>query len=382
MGAERIRDMDGLAGDFGTMPIQDLVLYLGNRGLTGTLVCERGSVKKSVVVRDGNATNAASNDPREYLGQFLINFGHVTEDQLTRAFQTQSETRVFLGKILVMIGAVSEETVREILTLKIRETLLEIFRWPEGTFRFARDSIPNDLPGVETEVSLLDVHREAEFRETAWEAMLAVFPHRGVTFTLDESKVPTKLEPDSLDARLFQAIRDGQSIEELSLTLHATDFHLYQRLYALYRQGVVSPVAEERARKESLKLGEELSAEDVLRHAREFLANQQYAEAEALAARAVEMNPTPEATSVLKDAEAALIAELRAELLDRDRVPELKIEPSAVKKLDLSPPERYLLSRVDGQRDLRAIIRVSPLRELDALKFFRKFRDGGLVGFS
>ncbi|MFN7134452.1 MAG: DUF4388 domain-containing protein [Myxococcales bacterium] len=374
--------MEGLAGDFGTMPVQDLVLYLGNRGLTGTLVCERGSYKKSVVVRGGNATNAASNDPREYLGQFLINFGHLTEDQLTRAFQTQAETRVFLGKILVMIGVVSEETVRQILTIKIRETMLEIFRWKEGTFRFARDVIPNDLPGVETAVPLLDVHREAEFRETAWEAMLAVFPSGKLGLQLDPAKLPANVQPGSLDARLFDAVREGLDIDEIGLTLHATDFHLYQRLYALYRQGVLKPVELKRkAQPEGGRIGEELTADDILRHAREFLSNRQYAEAEALAARAVELNPSPAATAVLKDAEAALISDLRAELLDKPRVPELRVEPVQLKKLDLTPPERYLLSRIDGQRDLRAIIRVSPLRELDALKYFRKFRDANLVSF-
>src|SRR5579863_6244324 len=98
--------MLGLAGDLGSMPVQDLALYLGNRELTGTLSLETGSLRKAVAVRKGKAINAASNEPREYLGQFLINFGYITEEDLTKAFQVQSETRVLLGRILVMSGAV------------------------------------------------------------------------------------------------------------------------------------------------------------------------------------------------------------------------------------------------------------------------------------
>ena len=33
--------------------------------------------------------SAASNDPREYLGQLLINFGHIGEEDLAKAFRTQ-----------------------------------------------------------------------------------------------------------------------------------------------------------------------------------------------------------------------------------------------------------------------------------------------------
>ena len=50
-----------------------------------------------------------------------------------------------------------------------------------------------------------------------------------------------------------------------------------------------------------------------------------------------------------------------------------------LKDLALSPQEKYLLSRIDGKRDVKSIIGVSPVRELDALRFFRRFIEEGLV---
>ncbi len=50
-----------------------------------------------------------------------------------------------------------------------------------------------------------------------------------------------------------------------------------------------------------------------------------------------------------------------------------------VKEMSLSAPEKYLLSRIDGTRDIQAIVHVSPLQELEALKLFRRFVDDGLV---
>src|SRR5262245_62058608 len=103
--------MKGLAGDFGTMPLKEVVVFLGNRRASGTLSFHRAHVRKQVVLQEGSIVNASSTEPREYLGQFLINMGHLTEEQVHKAFQTQRETKVFLGRILVMIGLVPEEDV-------------------------------------------------------------------------------------------------------------------------------------------------------------------------------------------------------------------------------------------------------------------------------
>jgi hypothetical protein len=377
--------MLGLAGDLGTMPIGDLLLYLGNKQLTGTLVCESGSAKKSLSIRDGSVINAGSNDPREYLGQFLINFGHITEDQLTKAFQTQAETQVPLGRILVMIGLVSEETLQGALAIKIRETTFGICRWKEGAFRFARGVLPADQEGVASRVSLLEIQREAEFRETAWAAMLQAFPSPKLALKVNEAKTPKDLQPGSLDAQLLDLMREGNLIEEISLRLHATDFHLYQRLYALYRQGVVAPYAPKPTKAEGeiplgdQTVGEEMPAVEILRHAREFLAAKNFLDAETLAFRAAELDPGPDAQGVLKEAETSLLELLRSEMLAKPKKPSLAVPAAKLKELDLSSQEKYLLSRVDGARDIRAIIRVSPIRELDALKFFRRFLDSKLI---
>ena len=46
---------------------------------------------------------------------------------------------------------------------------------------------------------------------------------------------------------------------------------------------------------------------------------------------------------------------------------------------DLSPEEGFLVSRVNGSWDLRSIISISPLREVDALRAFKKLRERGII---
>lgn len=369
--------MLGIAGDLGTMPVQDVVLYLGNRELSGTLSLENASVKKAVAIRNGLAINAASNEPREFLGQFLLNFGYVNEDHLSKAFQRQSEHRALLGRILVGDGVVDEASLSQVMAIKIRETVLEVFRWHAGSFRFARDVLPALAEGVAVEVSLLDVHRESEFRESAWTAMLQIFPKGNLSLRLIESTVPRDVAPGSMDARMFQAVREGQTINEMLLTLHATDFQLYQRLYALYRQGVLVPDAAQPERTDHFALG--IPPAEALARARQAFAAGRLLDAEVLAIRAAEGAASREAADFLGEIQAVLQTRLREAFFAARRVPSLLIEPAKVRTIELTPAEKYLLAHIDGVRDVRNIVSVSPVREVDALKCFQRFVDTGLV---
>jgi hypothetical protein len=83
--------------------------------------------------------------------------------------------------------------------------------------------------------------------------------------------------------------------------------------------------------------------------------------------------------SLLKQAEMGLQESLRRVLMDPPQVPTLLVPHAKLKTMPLSAPERYLLSRIDGKRDVAAIVHVSPLHELEALKYFQSFLDSGFV---
>src|SRR5258707_6130243 len=154
--------MRGLSGDFSTMPLRDVVLYLGNTRASGHLNLERDQLRKRIQIQSGLVVNASSNQPREYLGQFLINLGHITEDQFNKAYETQQETKVFMGKILAMIGLVPEKVILNGLSLKFRETLLEAFQWSQGAFTFEPMQTVEVSDEVELQIDLLDIQHEVE----------------------------------------------------------------------------------------------------------------------------------------------------------------------------------------------------------------------------
>jgi hypothetical protein len=371
------RTVRGLAGSFSLMPLVELVDFLSRRQVTGSLTCERGTVRKTVFLRGGAAVGAASTDPREFLGQFLINFGHLDEEQLAKAFRTQQETRVRLGKVLAMVGLVSPAVVRDVLGIKTRETLLDVFRWDSGVFRVDEEAPPADDDGLGVAIPLGEILREAEFRATAWEAFKAQFPSGAATVVVDEDRIPSTASAGTVDGKLLYHARLGKTVDEIGLALHATEFHLHQRLYALARQGVLragpAPAGSPDAP------GEMLEAAELVDRARQLLLDGKPEESERLAARALVLAPGAEAArQAVADARQAQAAPLR-ELLAQRRVPVLRLSSAEIGQLRLDASEKYLLSRCDGRRDLAQIAQVAPLDEIDVLKAFKRFVESAVV---
>src|SRR5713226_3572267 len=131
-----------VSGNLKTMLPGDLLQWLSLGQKTGTLVVRNKGVEKKIFFRNGRVISSASSDPREYLGQFLISHGFLTEQELVKAMEVQQQSGILLGKILVMIDVIPEEDLLRLMRLKAEEEIYEIFLWSEGDFQFADDQLP------------------------------------------------------------------------------------------------------------------------------------------------------------------------------------------------------------------------------------------------
>lgn len=373
--------MTRIEGDLSLMSAADLVLWLGNRQHTGRLALERGEHRKLIQIQAGAAVHASSNDPREFFGQFLVNFGLVTEEQLARAFQTQQETKVMLGRILIMIGICTEEQVKKTLEFQIRETLLDSLLWSHGHFAF--ESTPSaGAPGEDLGVRLplLDVHQEGAQRAQHWEAIRAVFPHEHLSLVVHERRVPPSIRPGTFEGRILQLARGGLMLESVKVELHSTDFLFYARLYELYRQGIVEP--RETGPLQPLVEYPPAPPGPHADRAKAALAQANYQEALRYTKAAVEEEPSNrELAELHRQAEAKRVAQVRASLPPEDSVPRLLQPVEQILRRRISAKERYILTRIDGNKSIREITQISPMREVEATEIFRRLKEEGLIGF-
>lgn len=423
--------MANIAGDVALMPIGDLIIWIANRALSGTFsVKRRGGGESRFVIREGKLAQAASLDPREYLGQHLINFGYISEEQLQKAFDTQQETHVPLGRVLVMVEAVNQEQLDRVLLFKTRESMLEAMSWTEGQFKFS-DEVPETELDTQVLIDLHEAHSEALARAQMWTEIRNVFPS-------DATRVDVLVDPNRLtgfDKKLVQLMLAGRSIGEASLELRSMDFQTYARLYDLYNRSAVrprlasqpagqvtTPIARaptpqpqpqpvprtatpkpQKAPAAAQAVGGGLGgyvmvrpekpneapgvvvpaeANDPTAALRVALAGRNWSEALLLAQRILELDPlNSEAIAAWRVAEAQLKKSPGSEDVDMNLVPQLAMQREQIALTHLTSKERYVLSRVDGRRSLQQIAAVSPIQKQELVRIVNAFVSRGVLKF-
>ncbi|MCK5378654.1 MAG: DUF4388 domain-containing protein, partial [Acidobacteria bacterium] len=86
------------------MPFPDLLQWVSQSRKTGTLAIDGPSVKKKLYFREGRVVASASDNPREFLGYYLVGWGFVAEDELQELLDMQERHGALLGELLVIIG--------------------------------------------------------------------------------------------------------------------------------------------------------------------------------------------------------------------------------------------------------------------------------------
>jgi hypothetical protein len=133
--------LEGSLRDFGLADILQLIYF---QRKTGVLVLESRIDRVRLLFVEGNIVGAESRKRIEAnrLGKVLVKKGILEEKELQSILDEQSRTNIKLGMILISRGLVEKEVIQEVLTGQIKETVLQIFSWKQGTYEFTPQEIP------------------------------------------------------------------------------------------------------------------------------------------------------------------------------------------------------------------------------------------------
>ncbi len=353
------------------MSVADLLDWIDRSFSCGTLTMERGANTRSFHFDSGYVTNVSSDDPSEHLGRLLRKRQLVPEEALEDAFRVQADTGVLLGKILLMVGALDEDQLRETLEGKFAESVSDAVAWSEGTFVFEPDATSMSVSEYEVSVNLrraIDVGIE---RLAAWERIRGHFREDDTQFWMKD-----RTAAGESSAQLLDLLEAGRSAGELLLDLPFTRFEVMSALADLIEAGVIGVDRRERQRSSE----SDLSIEQLAQAVRGRAAGGDRSGALAMVERAVESDPENETILALKgEIERAVFAELSRSLLTSFRVPKLLKTHQELESIDMNQTERYLTGRIDGRWDLLSLMRISPMREVEALRAFKRLADRGII---
>ena len=224
------------------MQLSELLQWLSMGQKTGTLAIRGGAGEKRIYFQNGRIISSSSTIEREYLGHFLVSYGYITEEELTKAMEVQEESKILLGKILVMIGAIAEEDLVELIRLKACETIYDIFLWPEGAFHFIDGEIPQ-RPMVPIAIDVTGIVMEGLRRFDEWQRL-----RERIRSMRD---VPTVVAPDRESSRspepqriILRAIDGVRSLAEIAEATHNPDFPVAKLVFDLLESGHVELSSE------------------------------------------------------------------------------------------------------------------------------------------
>ena len=366
----------GLSGNLGCMAFPDLLQWVSQARKTGTLTLRHDTLVKRLFLQDGVVVSSGSNDPREFLGQIMVSQQLITEAQLKTAFDLQEKTHVMLGRVLVEKKWVPEEVVAQALKRKTEETVYSLFLWAEGEFEVHEGAAQAD-PAISIHLKVEEVLLEGLRRYDLAQKIRRAFPHRMVVLARTSAEPPAELLANAFARRALELVNGKRTLQELCLELHAPEFTVSYFLLSALERGFIHVLSQERQK--GAPTGQP-PLDDGIRAVKELMRAGALEEALDLLERlGGSSQKSPEVAELMKVAEVNLIDRLYRSTLPPKRIPFLQRPLEELTGESLTPEEVFLVSRVNGSWDLKSIVSISPLREVDALRVFRRLTERGII---
>ena len=366
------------------MSVSDLLQFLAAGRKTGTLKLGRGGIVKEIFLEDGLIVGSNSNDPREYLGQMLLHYGKIDESQLQAAMEIQRQSGGKLGETLSTRGFVGQSDVMEVLRTRTLEIIYDLFIWDEAQFEFFdNDPPPADLIRIRVEATA--VIMDGIYRIDEWSRYRTVIPSDRTFFELTPGWTQSLNASKEIRQVLFH-VEKRLTAAEICYNMHTSLFHASALLFDLVNEGAVRvageappPATEVASDLSALKLPQ--TVPELLNLARAELKENNVENSLAIVHSALEQEPkSPEAQRLREETEKKFVAQVFKNGLSRRSVPKLLESLEQLEHERLGPQEGFLLSRINGESDIEAILSICPFREADSLRMIKKLLDNGIIG--
>lgn len=357
----------GLKGDLTTMGLEDIFQWLAVGKKSGILELKGMLHTKRVSFHDGKVTSVWSSDPREYLGQYLLAFNRITEEQLREALATQEDENQLLGRILVNRQLVTEAEIRRIVQLKVEESIFDTFLWEFGSFEFYDGAAPSQKAML-LSLDVTGVVLEGARRVDEWKRIRQVIKGGDAVLAAVPEAIAEMLPLAPDDADLLARLDAAKTMDNLVIEMRCPEFKVNKLCFDLHEKGMVRIVHP------GGRIGEQSSLQ--LQRARQLVEKQKLEEAQHELKRVLEDQPKLQEASRMLQVVEHLLEENR---LDETLVPELAVSIEDLMQAQLGPNEAFLATRVNGVWSLKDIISISPFPHDECMAIFAKLLKRGIL---
>ncbi len=356
-----------LNGDLSTMGLEDIFQWLAVGKKTGVLELRGSLHTKRVAFHEGRITSIWSSDPREYLGQYLLAFNRITEEQLRDALATQEDEQQLLGRILVNRQLVTEAEIRRIVQMKVEESVYDTFLWSVGSFEF-HDGAGSHQKSMLLSLDVTGIVLEGARRLDDWKRIRKIIRGGDAVLSPISEAIAERLPLATEDADILSRLDGFKRVDQLVLDMRMPEYKINKLLFDLHEKGLVRIVSS------GGNLGENPSLQ--LQRARALVEKQKLQEAQEELRRILKDQPRHlDANKMM-----AVVQDLLEEkLLDQELIPELAVSLDELMTTNLGPNEAFLASRVNGLWSIKDILSIAPFQPDECLGIFSKLLKRGIL---
>ena len=359
------------AGDLHTFDLLDLFAWLMGRRKAGVLQMTRRSTRKRLAFRDGAVQWSSSNDPRETIGQALVRDGLITEEALFKALLKQETDKRRLGELLIADGHLTEPQLMKTLRSNAEAHLHDLFLWADGRFEFDDGQPPAPEPS-DLKIDLKPVLDEGRQRRGRWHELRRRFSDE-VTFRVIAD--PSRTDPALRS--IAELAAKGKTLAGISLEARRSEYDTTLLLASLCDKGVLAVDKVEAGAPETDPVG---IIGTLLQGAEMRLKEGRFDAARDAYEKVLAFDGVNQAAK--KGLLAVADARQRAKVAKRiplDKVPVLRLTALALAQQRIDPQEGFVLSRINGQWDVRSLLKLVPMPEDDVLLIFARLLDRQVI---
>jgi len=358
-----------LKGKINLMAIADVLQWIHHGHKTGALHLTGDRFKKQIFFKGGQIVATSSTNPREYLGQFLISYGKITEEGLKELLETQEKNEMMLGKILVDEGILNLSEIRMFLEIKAQESLFDIFLWESGEFEFIdAETLGKEFININLDVTTIIL--EGVRRVDEWARIRKTIPNGEYIPVPDVNRIVNALPLSSNLTKLLRALDGKKTIDDITMEFRSSKFIVFKNLFECHQNGLI------RLKKPIQAFQHDL-AEEVAPKIK-ALAKSGFIESYLMAESFLVKYPSSEP---IREQLNRLLEKAEKLIRNGDAVPKLACSLKDLATQSLSPEEGFLVSRINGKWDINSIIKISPIPEERAKMIFAELITKGIITF-
>jgi hypothetical protein len=192
---------------------------------TGRLLLGRGDQKKEIFFAGGHPVFVGSNLPGERIGEYLVQQGAISQQQLQDALVIVGNFGNHLGNTLMGMKILTPHQFYEHLVGQLRAKIMRLILWTDGRYDFFKDVI-YDGPKLPMQLDSLDILTESVRTLLPKDVLEKRLGDRFDAPLVHAHRAPIGVERLGLSGfehRLYESMNDMRTPQDLALELPGED---------------------------------------------------------------------------------------------------------------------------------------------------------------